>query len=412
MRRATRARLRESAVVIRNPALFAGVDAATAPAWCEVDLDALRHNVGVLRGGLAPATELWAVVKADAYGHGAVPCARAALAAGASRLVVATLAELLHLRAARVRARVLVLGPLQAGDVEPLLAGAGTPCIADLDLARSLSAATAAPLPVQVKIDTGMGRHGVPATDAVTFCRAVAALPGLRLEGVLTHFTARAAEDLPAMRRQLAALLAVRDGLAEHGLRPALHAANTLGAMVLPAARLDAVRAGGGLYGFDPLARGDGSPLRPVLALKTRIAALKPAPAGTAVGYGGTHRCRRDTVLAVLPLGYADGLLRESWRGGPVLVRGTRAPIVGLINMNQTVVDVGHLPAVAVGDEVVLLGAQGRERIRAEDRVGPDGSVYQVTCALPPRLPRIGAKGDGAAMPRRTGFRAGRRGLA
>jgi alanine racemase len=374
-------------MVIRNA--LRAVQGPAAPAWCEIDLDALRSNTAWLKGRLSPTTELFAVVKCNAYGHGLGPVARTVLAAGASRLVVATLPEGTELRRLRVRAPVLVLGPLQPADVHEVLQAALTPAVADLELCRALAAAARTEVRVHVKVDTGMSRYGVPAGDAAAFARALAALPRLRVEGVFTHFSGRSTAELPAMRAQLDRFAQALAAFRAHGHTPMAHAASTLAALALPDSHAEAVRIGGGLYGFDPDPAQLHAPLRAVLSLKTRVAAVKSAPAGTAIGYGGRHVCERETRLAVLPLGYGDGLLREVWQGAPVLVRGRRVPIVGLINMNQTVVDVSAVPRVATGDEVVLLGQQGSERVRAEDRVGADGTAYSITCLLPERLPRV-----------------------
>lgn len=371
-------------MVIRNPVRTAGE--VQAPAWCEIDLDALRHNTAWLRARLGAGTELFAVVKCNAYGHGMAAVAKTVLAAGSTRLVVATLQEALELRKERIRAPILVLGPLPPASAPELLQGALTPAVADFELCRALSAAARAEISVHVKVDTGMGRYGVPAADAAAFAKAVASLPRLRVEGVFTHFSGRNAGDLPAMRKQLALFHDATAAFTAHGHRPMAHAASTLAMLTLPESHAAAVRIGGGLYGFDP----EGStPLRAVLSLKTRVAAVKQVCRGSQIGYGGTWFAARDSRLAVLPLGYGDGLLREVWQGADVLVHGRRARVTGLINMNQTVVDVTAIPEVRVGDEVVLLGRQGGDQVRAEERVGLAGTPYEITCLLPERLPRI-----------------------
>jgi alanine racemase len=192
------------------------------------------------------------------------------------------------------------------------------------------------------------------------------------------------------MQAQLATFLAAVDGVRQlRGVRR--HACNTLGALRLPAAHLDAVRIGGGIYGFDPFAgSGQRGPLdlRPALALKARLVGLRDVPAGTAVGYGARFVCDRASRLGLLALGYGDGLVRELWNGAPVLVRGVRCPLVGVVSMNQTVVDVTDVPGAMLGDEVVLLGAQGGQCVGAEQRVGPGGSVYEVTTLLRSGLSR------------------------
>jgi alanine racemase len=261
---------------------------------------------------------------------------------------------------------------------------------------------------VQVEVDTGMRRHGVAAADAPAFVRRLLALPALRLAGLYTHFAGLDRAALPWLQAQLRALLEVRQALAaalEQGPgaapdpAPLLSACNTLAACLLPAGHLDAVRIGGGLYGLSSGTAG--IELRPALTLKSRIAALRCAAAGDRVGYGGAHRCAGATRLALLPCGYADGLPRAHWDGAEVLLRGRRARIVGHVSMNQTVVDVGHVGDAAVGDEVVLLGEQQGEAVRAEQRTPPGGSVYEVTCLLPAGLPRVyrGAATGRAAAP-------------
>jgi alanine racemase len=273
------------------------------------------------------------------------------------------------------------------------------------EVAAALAAATRRYLPVQIEVDTGMSRHGVAPDQLATLVRQIHDRGRLTIAGVYTHFaaTGTTAEDLAAMQAQLATFTHVVDAVrALRGVRR--HASNTLGALAMPAAHLDAVRIGGGIYGFDPFRSAvTAGPveLRPALALKARIVGLRTVPAGTPVGYGGTFVTTRPSRLALLPLGYADGLLRELWNGAPVLVRGVRAPIVGVVSMNQTVVDVTAVAGAMLGDEVVLLGAQGSERLWPEDRIGPGGSAYEVTTLLRSALPRRFLGGDEAAAPLR-----------
>ena len=372
---------------------------AAAPAWVEIDLAAIRHNVRILRAGLPVDCELMAVVKANAYGHGAVAVARAALGAGAGKLVVGSVAEGVELRAAGIDAGILITGPSEPGQAAAIVEHRLTPSLGNIELARALHAASSRPLPVHLEIDTGMRRHGVAAAAATSFCRDLIDLPRLQLRGLYTHFAALQANELPALRIQLASFRTVLDELQRLPDRPQLHICNTLGALLLPDAHLDGVRIGGGIYGFDPL-RGRGPlPLRPALALKCRVTAVRDAQAGDPVGYGGTHVCRHRCRLALLPLGYAEGLARGLWSGAEVLVRGRRARIVGLVSMNLTIVDVTDVPEVALGDEVVLIGEQGQDRLFAEDRVGPGGSVYEVTTLLDRALPRL-LRGEAMADPR------------
>jgi len=382
--------------------------ARAASAWVEVDLGAIAHNVRVFRAVLPPACRLIAVVKADGYGHGMVRVARTALAAGADELAVANVHEGALLRVAGVTAPILIAGPVPPDSAGDVVQHGLTASLGCFELAAALARVTRRFLPVQIEVDTGMARHGIPARDLGAFVDTLRDRGRLSIAGVYTHLVGLGPDDLPAIRQQLATFVQCTESTpALRGVRR--HVCNTLGALLLPraglaAAWLDGVRIGGGLYGFDPL-RGVGAgaravlgaALRPALSLKTTIAGLRDAAAGDPVGYGGNFVCDRPTRLALLPIGYADGLLRELWTGADVLVRGRRAPLVGRISMNQAVVDVSDLPGVVFGEEVVLIGAMGHERIAAEERVPPGGSVYEVTSLLPARLPRryVGAGGGG-----------------
>lgn len=344
----------------------------------------MRSNTGAWRRLLRPGCRLIAVVKADAYGHGAVAIARAVLAAGADELAVATAGEGAQLRAAGIAAPILVVGPSAPGDAEAIVGARLRPAIADLATASALAAAAGErPLEVEIEVDTGMRRHGVAAGEFAALLRALRVHRSLRVVSVFTHFAGLDRAALPALQQQWQAFTAA---VGEPGGVFARHACNTLATLLLPAAHADAVRIGGGLYGFVPGDLADPG-LVPALALKSRVVGVRAAAAGDRVGYGGAHTCARATTLALLPCGYADGLTRAHWNGGDVLLRGGRARIVGHVSMNQMVVDVGDLGA-AIGDEVVLLGRQGDERIRAEARAGPSGSAYEVTSLLRTDLPR------------------------
>ena len=376
--------------------------ALATPVWIDVDLDAVAHNVRAFRRLLSADCRLVAVVKANAYGHGMVACARTALQHGACELAVANVHEGAQLRDAGVTAPILVAGPTAPSEAGLVVQHGLMATVATLELAQALAAATRRYLPVHVEVDTGMGRHGVPSHALGAFVERIVQRGKLTVAGVYTHFAATAVEQTAAMQAQLAAFHAAVDGCrALRGARR--HASNTLGALALPAARLDAVRVGGGLFGFDPFrgtaARGP-LELRPALALKARLVSLRDLPAGAPVGYGGTFTCARPSRLGLVPLGYADGLPRARWGSAPVLVRGVRAPIVGAVSMNQTVVDVTDVPGAALGDEVVWLGAQGNDRIAAEDRVEPGGSAYEVTTLLRASLPRRYLAAAGAGDPR------------
>ncbi|MEZ6038513.1 MAG: alanine racemase [Planctomycetota bacterium] len=370
--------------MLRNPDNRAPRSAST---WVEIDLGAVARNVVALRWALPSGCRLVAVVKSDGYGHGMVRVARTALQAGAQELAVATVDEGAALRESGVTAPILVAGPIAPEQAALIVQHGLVPSLGCHEVAAALARATRRFLPVQIEVDTGMARHGVPAGDLGSFVHSVQDRGKLSIAGVFTHFAGVGADDLPAMRRQLAVFLDAVDGVrALRGVRR--HACNTLGALLMPDACLDAVRIGGGLYGFDPLAGAGKVVLQPALTLKTMIVGLRHAQVGEAVGYGGEFVCQRPTRLALLPTGYGDGLSRELWRGAEVLIRGRRAPIVGAVSMNQIVVDVTELPELVFGEQVVLLGAMGSEEVTADERVPRGGSAYQVTTLLSPRLPR------------------------
>lgn len=358
--------------------------ALASPAWVDIDLDAIAHNVRAFRSLLPTTCRLVAVVKANAYGHGMVRVARTVLQHGASELAVASVYEGAQLRDAGITQPILIAGPTAPAEAGLVVQHGLWPTVACAEVAQALANATRRYLPVHVEVDTGMSRHGVCVRDLASFVDRIEQRGRLTIAGVYTHFAATGVDDAPAMLRQLAAFAAAADGVRSlRGVRR--HACNTLATLLLPDAHLDAVRVGGGLYGFDPFAgtrRRGPLALRPALSLKARLLGLRAVEAGTPVGYGGTYVCTQPSQLGLLPLGYADGLVRERWNGASVLVRGVRCPIVGVVSMNQSVVDVTAATGARVGDEVVLLGAQGDEVVRAEERVEPGGAVYEVTTLL------------------------------
>ena len=367
---------------------------AGATSWLEIDQDAIRHNTRRLRSMVDPRARLMAVIKADAYGHGALATARSVLAAGADSLGVASLAEALELRAAGIQAPLLLLGyvPPQAVPqaIRHYLA------LTLFDAARAQACALAARraggrLRAHIKLDSGMGRMGTPVADARYFARSLAGLPGLQLDGGYTHF-AVADEDADWTREQLRHFLAAVAIMRDCGLRlPLLHAANSPATLSLPATHLDMVRPGLALYGLSPSAIVPVPPdFRPALSWKTIVAQLKTLPAGHSVGYGRAWVAPTQRRIAILPLGYAHGLRRSPHENGAVLLRGQLAPLIGRISMEKAAIDVSHIPGVAVGDEVVLLGRQAGAKISAETLAGRWGTInYEVVTALPARLPRL-----------------------
>jgi alanine racemase len=393
------------------------------PAWAEIDLDAVADNARALKALVGPAVELIAVVKANAYGHGAVPTAAAALAGGASRLAVACVDEGIELRRAGLTCPILVLGYTSPGDAGRVIAHGLTPTVTSRRLARALARAAerrGTVQPVQVKVDTGMGRFGLMPDAVVRYVRDLLWLPALRLEGIFTHFGCADEPEKGPTRVQLKVFERVLGELERRGIRvPLRHAANTAATLDLPETRLSAVRCGIGLLGLYPsatVARTVG--LRPALQLKARVARRQRLPAGTAIGYGGTFVLERDADVALITLGYADGLPRALSNRGAVLVGGCRALIVGRISMDQTTVLVEGIPAGA-DEEVVIVGNQGGRTVTAEELAETAGTVhYEIISRIPPRLPRVYFRGGEPVRmqtllgTRRLEGRKGRRGAA
>jgi alanine racemase len=367
------------------------------PTRAEIDLDAIAHNVRVLRARVAPS-DLLAVVKADGYGHGAVEVAGAALGAGATRLGVALVEEGQQLRDAGFDAPILVLSephPTSFGDLVALGLTATLYTPDGIDAAAAAVRAGGSALPVHLKVDTGMRRVGTAPEDAVALARSIAERGELVLEAVWTHCAVADEPESPFTGIQLERFERCLAELDDAGLRPALtHAANSAAALRVPESRYDLVRCGIALYGIAPAPALEGLvDLRPAMRLVSEVAFLKDVPAGEGVSYGHHHVTDHDTVVATVPIGYADGVRRSlGLDGGEVLIGGRRRPVVGVVTMDQMLVDCGppRDVDVAVGDEVVLLGSQGGEHIPANEvaeRVGTIG--YEVVCAVGSRVPRV-----------------------
>ncbi len=368
-------------------------------AWAEVDLDAVANNVRVMREIVAPA-KVWAVVKADAYGHGAIPTARAALSSGAEGLCVALVSEGAELRAAGIGVPILLLSQPPNDQFDLAVSHRLTPTLYTLDgieaLAQAVSRAAGTAYFVHLKIDTGMHRVGADPCDALVLANAISSHSQLRLQGVFTHL-AMADEPLATSNEaQLERFDRVVADLLAAGHSPTyVHVANSAGALALAQSRRDLVRIGIAIYGVQP---GVGvrdlcTQLRPALSLRARVSFVKRVEAGAGVSYGLRHVFATATTVATVPIGYADGVPRRLFgTGGEVLIDGVRRPIVGVVTMDQLMIDCGD-DAVAVGDEVVLLGAQqGTDRngeIRVEewaDRLGTIG--YEILCGISRRIER------------------------
>jgi alanine racemase len=370
----------------------------------EIDLGAVAHNVRELRRITNTSARLMIAVKAEGYGHGAVPVARAAIANGADSLAVARVEEALELRKAGIGAPILILGPTPAHWAETVLAEQLIPTVFSLQNARNLSDAALskkAKIPIHIKVDTGMGRLGIPCDDlrmrhdgdATREILEMERLPGVSVNGVYTHFATADHADKTYSNRQFKRFQALTAALESNGMRPpVLHAANSAAIIDMPQTHLDLVRAGISVYGLYPskeVAR-DRTDLRPALELKSTIIHLKRVPAGTTISYGCTYETDAPTTIGTIAAGYGDGYNRRLSNNAQVLVRGQRAPLVGRVCMDLSMVDVGHVNDVAVGDEVVLLGGQGDEFIAADeiaDRL--DTINYEVVTALTQRVSRI-----------------------
>jgi len=375
------------------------------PAWAEIDLAAVAHNTGVLARVAAPA-ELCAVVKAHGYGHGGPAVARAALAGGAARLAVALVDEGVELRRHGVTAPVLLLSECGLDAVDTALAYGLTPTLYSAEGIAAFAAAARAAgqrAAVHVKVDTGMHRVGAAPEDLTALAGAVGSEPLLHLEGVWTHLPV-ADGELPEDRAYTEVQLDLFDrlvaALAGAGLHPpVVHVANTAGAIAFPRSRRDMVRCGIGLYGYVPgpgVARAlgeqaGGETLQPAMSLKARVVAVRELQAGERPSYGRLRPLPERSVVATVPIGYADGVPRALFEAGyEVHIGGKRRPLAGMVTMDQIVVDCGPDPSVGPGDEVVLLGTQGSETITADDWATMLGTIsYEVVCGVGPRMPRV-----------------------
>jgi alanine racemase len=372
---------------------------AGRPAWAEVDLGAVRHNVALLAALVAPA-RLCAVVKAAGYGHGSVPVARAAIDGGASWLAVAMVEEGAVLRRHGVDAPILVLSEPPLDSFDDVVALGLTPTVYTQEgleaAAKAVAGVGAEPLAVHVKVDTGMHRVGASPADAAGVVSAVRARAELALGGVWTHFAVADEPDNPFTDQQCDRFQAVLDELDAAGARPPLvHAANSAGALAHARSRFDLVRCGIAVYGVAPspaLAGLDAvARLRPALSLRARVSFVKRVGPGEAVSYGLRRPLEREATIATVPVGYADGV---PWRlgvtGGEVLIGGRRRPLAGSVTMDQILVDCGDDTGVLPGDEVVLLGRQGTDEISAWDWAERTGTIaYEILCGIGPRVPKI-----------------------
>jgi len=371
---------------------------AQRPTWTEINLDNLAFNLQSVKNFVGENCKYMAVVKADAYGHGAVECAKCLESEGIDWLGVALPEEGIELRKAGIKKSILCLGGFWSGQEKLLLGYNLTPVIFQIEKARiynTIAAKRGAIADIHVKIDTGMGRIGVRSDELLSFAKELKNLRNLRLEGVMTHFAA--ADNLSEnefTNGQIRQFYEALEILKEKGFNPVFYdLANSPGAVAHKNARGNMVRLGGVLYGLggDVLPAGIEKPeLKPVMSLYTRINNLKKVPKGESLGYGRTFVTRRNSLIATIPIGYQDGFTRRLSNCGQVIVNGVLAPVVGRISMDWTIIDVTDVPNVKPDDRVILIGEQNGQKIFAEDLARKTETIsYEITCGIDRRVRRI-----------------------
>ena len=374
----------------------------------EIDLKALAHNFKELRRITHPDARLMGVVKANGYGHGAIEVARCALQNGAAVLGVARIEEAIRIREAGIEVPILIFGYTLPELATDILKYDLTQTVYTYASAQALSRTATSlkkKIKIHIKIDTGMGRLGLLPqnfrenhsgainADAVKECLAIAGLDGLELEGIFTHFATADSADKAYAEDQLDLFMNFLNRLRQAGLEPSVrHAANSAALIDMPRSHLDMVRPGIASYGLYPSDEVDKKhvSLKSAMALKARIIHLKKVPAGFKVSYGSTHETSKATTIATIPVGYADGLNRLLSSTGQMLVHGKRAPIIGRVCMDLTMLDVGHIDNVQIGDEVVIFGQQGSDAITVDEIASTLNTInYEIVSTITARVPRI-----------------------
>lgn len=383
------------------PLTLSTTELGTPRSWAEIDLEAIKYNVRVLRQHIAPS-QFMAVVKANAYGLGAVPVARAALGAGATGLAVSSYEEGHELRQAGIAGPILVLGYVPEDLARASVEAALTLTVNSPELARALSRAAQFsrrnhPQPVHLKLDTGLHRYGLEPDQALEMCKLISALPGLELQGLYTHFASGDEADRSFVLEQMRRFDTVCQLLEANGFYfPQQHLSNSATAITFKEARSNFVRFGLALHGYhvtpevETEANKAGLFLKPAMTLKSTVVRLSKLPAEETVGYNRTYKASETRQVALVPIGYADGYRRSLSNKGCVLVRGKRAPVLGRVSMDQIVVDVTGIGGIELGDEVVLIGRQGAELVSLEEIATLcDTITHEILTGLGRRVKRV-----------------------
>jgi alanine racemase len=372
-------------------------------AWAEIDLGALKNNINVMRRRLGGESKILVVIKANAYGHGLKEISKAVLENGIEWLGVTSIAEALTLRKLHPNERIVILSAGMHGHSSLIVKHDLTPILCSRQMADLLNESgheLNKKVKVHIKIDTGMGRIGVWHENAIDFIKYVSTLPYVQIEGICTHFASVSSSviDMDFTNQQIRNFTNVVEAAARAGIYiPIRHIANSGAVLVVEDAHLDLVRTGISIYGLLPSSEFHNElPLNPILSLKSRVGYVKDIAAGRSVSYGRTFIAKDKTRVATIPIGYSNGYMRSLSNKGQVLIRGKRAPIIGIVTMDQIMADVGHIQGISAGDEVVLIGTQGDERITATEVAGWAGTIsYEILCKL--NVPRVYFPADGAS---------------
>ena len=361
------------------------------PTWAEINLRNLAYNFQQIKKLLGPKPKIMVTVKADAYGHGLIPVAKKLISCGVDYLGTASIDEGIKLRKQNIRAPILVLGMFLEKDIAPLFRYKLIPAVCTEDLALALNKRAkelGKPIDIHIKVDTGMGRLGVLHTEAFEFVKKIYHLKFINIQGIFTHFPLADA-DKKFTLSQINLFNRLIERLKSQGINiPLVHAANSMGVIGFKQGHFNLVRPGLVIYGLYPK-KNLALKLKPVLSLKTKIIYFKKFPPGFGISYGHTYFTKKNTTIVTLPIGYGDGYPRNLSNRGPVLIGGKHFQVSGRICMDQIMVDVGSL-SVRPGDEVVLIGAQGKQRITAEELAGLSETIsYEIVCGLGSRIPRV-----------------------